>query len=179
TRTLRQQLAAMGISDQARYNIDGRLKTKEDEFVQAVMLAHGVRVEALADDGVVVPTEGVRVSVVLGDRGPHPVVVRSVSFDGFDGTAACEAQTVQQGGAFRCETPLKIPATATPTRPYWKRLSNAARYEFEPDAPFGLPFRPTPFRAHVTLALSGTDLTIDMPVQYRYEGAALGGATRM
>jgi hypothetical protein len=179
TRALRQQLASMGLSDQARFDIDARLKTKEDEFVQAVMLAHGVRVEALADDGIVVPSEGVRVSVVLGDRGPHPVAVRSVSFDGFEGAAACAAQTVQQGGAFRCDTPLKIPATARPTKPYWKRLPDAARYEFEPDAPFGLPFRPTPFRAHVTLALSNTGVTLEMPVQYRYEGAALEGEKRM
>ena len=43
----------------------------------------------------------------------------------------------------RCEFPI----TRKTTRPYWKRLPNAERYEFEPDAPFGLPFRPTPFRA--------------------------------
>ena len=66
----------MGLSEDARFNIDARLKTKEDEFAQAVMLAHGLRLEVLADDGVVVPTEGVRVSVVLGDRGPRPVTVR-------------------------------------------------------------------------------------------------------
>jgi hypothetical protein len=133
----------------------------------------------LADDGVVVPTETVRVSVVVGDRGPHPVAVRSVAFDGFDGAAACTATLLQQGGAFRCDSPLRIPASAKPTKPYWKRLPDAARYEFEPDAPFGLPFRPTPFVAHVTLTLSGTDVTVDLPVQYRYEGAALEGEKRM
>ena len=179
TRALRQQLASLGLSEDARATIDARLKTKEDEFVQAVMLAHGVRLEVLADDGVVVPTEGVRVSVVLGDRGPHPVAVRSVAFDGFDGTAACAVQAVQPGGAFRCDTPLKIPTNARPTKPYWKRPGDAGRYVFEPDAPFGLPFRPTPFRAHVTLALSGAEVTLDIPVQYRYEGAALEGEKRM
>ncbi|MSO56541.1 MAG: hypothetical protein EXQ55_06420 [Acidobacteria bacterium] len=178
-RQLRQGLAGFSLSEDARYNIDSRLKTKEDEFTQAALLSHGLRLEALADDGVVVPTESVRVSVVVGDRGPHPVAVRSVSFDGFDGTVACAAAPLQQGGAFRCDSPLGIPADAKPTKPYWKRLPDAARYVFEPDAPFGLPFRPTPFRAHVTLTLSGTDVTVDMPVQYRYEGAALEGEKRM
>src|SRR5204863_2943043 len=118
----RRQLADAGLSDDVRLNIDARLKTKEEEFQQAVLLAHGVRVDALADDGVVVPTESVRVSVVLGDRSPFPVAVRSVSFDGFDGTAACPTQTISQGGAFRCDTPLKIPADAKTTRPSWKRV---------------------------------------------------------
>jgi hypothetical protein len=178
-RQLRQGLAGSQLSEDARYNIDSRLKTKADEFAQAALLSHGVRLEVLADDGVVVPTETVRVSVVVGDRGPHPVVVRSVSFDGFDGAATCTATTLQQGGAFRCDSPLKIPADAKATKPYWKRLPDAARYEFGPDAPFGLPFRPTPFVAHVTLTLSGTDVTVDMPVQYRYEGASLEGEKRM
>jgi GlcNAc-PI de-N-acetylase/NPCBM-associated, NEW3 domain of alpha-galactosidase len=179
TRALRQQLGAMGLSDDARFNIDARLKTKEDEFAQGVMLAHGVRLEVLADDGVVVPGESVRVSVVLGDRGPRPVTIRSVAFDGFEGTGACATQTINQGGAIRCDAPLKIPADARTTKPYWKVLPNFARYEFEPDAPFGLPFRPTPFRARVTIDASGADLVVDVPVQYRYEGASLEGEKRM
>jgi hypothetical protein len=179
TRALRQQLTGMGLSEDSRFNIDARLKTKEDEFVQAVILAHGLRVEVLADDGVVVPTEGVRVSVLLGDRGPHPVAVRSVSFDGFDGTASCAAQTIHQGDSFRCDTPLRIPASAQPTKPYWKRPQDSGRYVFEPDAPFGLPFRPTPFRVHVAMALSGVDVTLETPVLYRYEGASLEGEKRM
>jgi len=179
TRTLRRQLAGMGLSDDARYNLDARLKTKEDEFSQAVILAHGVRVEVLADDGVVVPTESVRVSVMMGDRGPRPVTIQTIAFDGFDGAAACQLQTLNQGAASRCDSNLKIPATAKPTHPYWKRLPNAARYEFEQDAPFGLPVRPTPFRARLTLGLSGADVTLDLPVQYRYEGAELEGEKRM
>ena len=179
TRALRQQLATMGLSEDARFNIDARLKTKEDEFSQAVTLAHGLRLEVIADDGVVVPTEAVRVSVVLGDRGPRPVTIRSVAFDGFDGAAACPTQTLNQGGAFRCDSPLKIPADAKTTKPYWKVIPGTGRYAFEPDAPFGLPFRPTPFRAHVTIAASGADITMDVPVQYRYEGAALEGEKRM
>jgi hypothetical protein len=179
TRALRQQLASMGLADDARFNIDARLKTKEDEFSQAVMLAHGLRLEVIADDGVVVPTESVRVSVVLGDRGPRPVTVRAVAFDGFDGAGTCATQALNQGGAYRCDSPLKIPADAKTTKNYWKVIPGTGRYAFEPDAPFGLPFRPTPFRAHVTIAASGADVTVDIPVQYRYEGAALEGEKRM
>jgi hypothetical protein len=86
---------------------------------------------------------------------------------------------MKTGAVFRCDADLQIPANAKPTAPYWKRLPDAARYEFEPDAPFGVPFRPTPFRADITLTLSGTDVTMNMPVQYRYEGSDLSGEKRM
>src|SRR2546421_398491 len=39
--------------------------------------------------------------------------------------------------------------------------------------------RATPFRAHIALTLSGADVTVDLPVQYRYEGASLEGEKRM
>jgi hypothetical protein len=67
-RSLRQQLTGIALSEDARFNIDARLKTKEDEFSQAAVLAHGLRIEVLADDGLVVPTQEVRVSVIVGAR---------------------------------------------------------------------------------------------------------------
>ena len=35
---------------------------------------------------------------------------------------------------------------------------DAARYDFEPDVPFGVPFRPTPFRATFALSIAGADV---------------------
>jgi LmbE family N-acetylglucosaminyl deacetylase len=179
-RALRKQLSAMSLSDDARYNIDQRLKTKEDEFSEAAVLAHGLRLEVLADDGIVVPGEPLRVSVMIGDRARRSAAnIRSVMLKGFDGGNACTPGTLQDGNVYRCELQVSIPAGAKPTKPYWKRLPDAARYEFEPDAPFGLPFRPTPFRAAVSLALSGAEVALDLPVEYRYEGKALEGEKRM
>jgi LmbE family N-acetylglucosaminyl deacetylase len=176
--SLRRQLSSMGLPDGVRDVIDGRLKTKEDQFAEAGVLAHGLRIEVLADDGVVVPGDNLRVSVIVGDRG-RPVTVRSVTLSGFDGSAACPSASLQVGDVYRCDSPVRIPADTTPTKPYWRRLADAARYEFERDAPFGLPFRPTPFRASVTLALGGTDVSLDRPVQFRYEGKNLEGEKRM
>ena len=58
-------------------------------------------------------------------------------------------------------------------------MPKTARYEFEPDAPFGLPFRPTPFRASFTLTAGGTELHFERPVEFRYEGQQLEGEKRM
>jgi LmbE family N-acetylglucosaminyl deacetylase len=179
-RALRRQLSGMGLSDDARYNIDRRLQTKEDEFSQAAVLAHGLRLEVLAEDGTVVPGEPVRVSVMIGDRARKSTAnVTKVALKGFDGAVDCPPGTLQGGNVYRCESQVKIPAGAATTKPYWKRLPDAARYQFEADAPFGLPFRPTPFRANITLAIAGVDVTLDVPVEYRYEGQALEGEKRM
>jgi hypothetical protein len=179
-RALRAQLGAIALNDDARYNIDQRLKTKEAEFADAEVLAHGLRLEVLADDGIVVPGGPVRVSVMIGDRARRSgATIKAVTLKGFDGAAGCPAGTLESGNVYRCESQVTVPVDAKPTKPYWKRLPNAARYEFEPDAPFGLPFRPTPFRANVVLVLSGAEVALDLPVEYRYEGKALEGEKRM
>ena len=178
-RSLRQALTTMGASEDARFNIDDRLRRKEAEFTDAIVVAHGLRIEALADDGLVVPSQNLRVSIIIGDRGPSDVGVRAVSLTGFSGAGECSASALRSSAVYRCDSTVAVPADAKTTKPYWRRMRDAARYEFEPDAPFGLPVRPTPFRASITLTLDGTDITLDRPVQYRYEGARLEGEKRM
>jgi LmbE family N-acetylglucosaminyl deacetylase len=176
-RALRQQLATLGLAPEARFNLDARLKTKEDQFTDAALLAHGLRVDVLSDDGVVVPGQDVRVSISIGDRG-RPVAVASVALDGLSTPAPCQAEALDVGAVYRCDVAAQIPASARITRPYWKALQTSARYEFEPDAPFGLPFRPTPFRARFTLTAGGVDLHFERPVEFRYEGQQLEGEKR-
>src|SRR5262249_11963023 len=51
-RVLRRALRGMAIDEVAKFDIDFRLRQKEGEFQQAALLADGVKIEALADDGV-------------------------------------------------------------------------------------------------------------------------------
>jgi hypothetical protein len=209
-RGLRHQLQSMALDANAAYDIDLRLQQKEQEFQHALLVAAGVRVEALADDGVVVPGQNVKVSVIVANNGPSPLAVKQVKFEGFGGAGACALtqvtaafgrggpggpagagrgrgaaqpaaviSTLQKGVAARCEPTLQIPADERTTEPYWHRAGEAGRYTFDPDAPFGLPFRPTPFSAQVTLDLSGGDEIVDtLPVEYRYEGNIFSGEKR-
>ena len=177
-RSLRGQLAKMELTAEARFNLDARLKTKEDQFTDALVLAHGLRVEVLADDGVVIPGQEVRVTISIGDRG-RPVTVSSVTLDGFSTPGTCTAGALEVGAVYRCDAAAQIPAAARVTGTYWKPLPGNGRYEFEPDAPFGLPFRPTPFRASFTLAVGATELRFTRPVEFRYEGEQLEGEKRM
>jgi len=211
-RQLRGQLRTMAIDEAVRYEIDVRLRQKEREFQHAALAASGVRVEALSDDGVVVPGQPVRVSVIVANRGSAELTVRQVKFDGFDGDTACALTPVAaagggrggaapvgarggRGGAAapavapistlrtdqvgRCDPALTIPANARASEPYWHRAGEGGRYTFDTDAPFGLPFRPTPFYVQVTLALPGGEEVIHgTPVQYRYEGDIFSGEKR-
>ena len=83
-RVLRRELRSMAIDDAGKYEIDFRLRQKEGEFQQAIVLAHGVKIEALADDGVVVPGQPVKVNVIVANRGTGEVAIKNVKFDGFD-----------------------------------------------------------------------------------------------
>jgi LmbE family N-acetylglucosaminyl deacetylase len=203
-RVLRRSLRSMPIDDAGKFEIDFRLRQKEGEFQQAVVLAHGIKIEALADDGVVVPGQPVKVNVIVGNRGSGDISVKNVKFDGFQAGDSTCAMTAFSGGGFffpganrrqaapepampmvrkdqvaHCEPTLTIPADARVSEPYWHRKGEEGRYAFDADAPFGLPMRPSPFYVQVTLALAGGEEVIQgLPVQHRYEGDIFSGEKR-
>src|SRR5205085_2591619 len=82
-------LRTLPIDDAGKYEIDFRLRQKEGEFQSAALLAAGVKVEALADDGVVVPGQPVKVNVIIANYGAPDVAVKQVHFDGFEGETSC------------------------------------------------------------------------------------------
>ncbi len=207
-RVLRRELRTMAIDDAGKYEIDFRLRQKEGEFQQAIILAHGIKVEALADDGVVVPGQPVKVNVIVANRGAGEVAIKNVRFDGFNSAPApvCEMTAFAGGGFFpgagggrgrgnappaapmssirkdqvaHCEPTLTVPATARVSEPYWHRKGDEGRYTFDTDAPFGLPMRPSPFYVQVTLTLpGGEEIVSGLPIQHRYEGDIFSGEKR-
>src|SRR3984893_14459656 len=99
-RALRGRLGSMSMDAGARYDIDLRLAQKEGEFQQAILLANGVHVQVLADDGVVVPGQSVKVSLLVANNGATDVNVKQVTFTGFEQDAQCTLTAVT-GGAGR------------------------------------------------------------------------------
>jgi LmbE family N-acetylglucosaminyl deacetylase len=162
-RALRRDLAGMGLSETARFEIDFRLAQKESQFISALVVAADLRTEAIANDGVVTPGQRVGVQMIAVARGPVPVEVKARTLNGFD-------QATDKGGV--------IPATAKPTAAHFKYAKDAARFILDPDVPFGLPFRPTPFTASFTLAVAGVEFPVTVPVQARSEGNLFSGEKR-
>ena len=139
-RALRAQLAsrAIAIPTMRATRSTSAWRTKERQFSDAVLAAGGVRLEALADDGLVVAGQPVKVTVIVANRGASPIAVKQIGFRGLDGEAGvCKTGTVAAAAVLRCEAPLEISKQARLTGQYWKRLPDAGALQFEPDAPFG------------------------------------------
>ncbi|MPY87309.1 MAG: hypothetical protein GEU99_05260, partial [Luteitalea sp.] len=83
-RTLRAELETLVVDEDARYEIDFRLSEEERDFEEAVRLASGLRVEAFADDGVVVPGQPVNVAVRVAAHGGRDVHVRRLTLAGLE-----------------------------------------------------------------------------------------------
>ena len=211
-RALGAQLSGMsGVSDAARYEIGFRLDQKELEFQDAILLANSVRIETLADDGIVVPGQAVRVTTIVANRGAADVTVKQVGFLGFDVPGACAMTVVASSNIFggrggpgggrggrpapaqpistlkrdqvaQCSPSMTVSQNARVSEPYWHRAGEAGRYTFEADAPFGLPYRPTPFRTAVALTVGSgadaVDVVHSLPVLNRHEGNLFSGEKR-
>ena len=178
-RELRNSLAAMSLSENAQWEIDFRLATKERQFVNAALLVHSVRIEALASDGLVVPGQTIDVSVLIANRGSVPVTVRGVRTAGFTGAVACDTESIASGAVYSCAQAVTVPIDTRPTDIHWRLEPDADRYIVDEDVPFGAPFRSTPIRVALQFDLGqGVSVAIDRPVAYRYSDDIFAGEKR-
>ena len=183
-RSLRAQLASLPLGDSARYEIGFRLAQKERDFEDAVIAAHGVTLDAVADDGLVVAGQPVKLSILAVNRGGTIVDVTGVAVSGFENTGACQAGRMKTDGVYTCTAEVHVPRDARLTTPYftdnyWKHPSNPAINIFAPDVPFGVPFRPTPFRVTFRLKAGTVEVAREVPIQFRYVKDIFYGDKRM
>ncbi len=178
-RDLRGKLATLGLDEAGRYEVDFRLAQKEEQFEQALLAAHGVRFEALADDGVVVRGQPVKVMLRVANRGAEPVEVKAARVAGFGGQASCQAGATASNKAWACDATLTVSADERFSTPYYVPRTDSKRYDFDPTVPFGVPARPTPFRVAFDVVASGQTVTLDVPVAHRYENSLFVGEKRM
>ena len=183
-RTLRGQLSGMGLSDDARYEIDFRLKVKEGDYENAVILAHGITFAAVANDGLVVGGQPISVQIAAQNRGASDISVTDVKVSGIDAARACAPGAARKDAVYTCTSTGTIPANAKATEPYftdkyWKHPENDAAYDFDPSVPFGVPFAPTPFRVAFKVKAGSVEVTRDLPIEYRYVKDVYFGDKRM
>jgi LmbE family N-acetylglucosaminyl deacetylase len=183
-RALRARLGSLGLTDAARYEIDFRLKAKERDYEDAVIAAHGLSFDAVADDGLVIAGQPVKLSILAVNRGAGEVKIESVAIAGFDSPAACAAGAVKKDAVYTCSSEAHVPKTAKLTTPYfndnyWKHPENSAISVFEPGVEFGVPFQPTPFRVTFHVKAGEADITREVPVEFRYVRDIYNGDKRM
>jgi hypothetical protein len=181
-RALRASLGSMGLAEDARYNLNFRLGTSESYFEQAVVAAHVLSTEAVADDGLVIAGQTMRVTLAAVNRGASDVTISGVELSGFEGAtllqrvrASCTGlpMVLKKDATFTCTSNVAIPNDAPLTEPYftdqyWKNQPSQAINRFDPSVPFGVPFAPSPFRAVFLVKAGNVDLVLDRPIEYRY-----------
>ncbi|HTI38828.1 MAG TPA: PIG-L family deacetylase [Vicinamibacterales bacterium] len=182
-RSLLSQLGSMGLSDSAKYELEFRLKQKERDYQDAVVAAHGLKFEAIADDGLIVAGQPIKLSLVALNRGATDVDVTGVAVAGLSG-AACAAGPAKAGAVYSCSVDASVPADAKLTQPYfhdnyWKHPGNPAREDFDPGVPFGIAFAPSPFHVTYRVKAGAVDITEDQPIQFRYVKDVYEGDKRM
>ena len=183
-RALRAELGSMGLTDSARYEIDFRLKNKERDYQDAVLAAHGITFDAVADDGLVIGGQPVRLSMIAVNRGATDVDVTGVTIAGFDSPGSCKTGDVKKNAVFTCQVDAHVPKDARLTTPYfddnyWKHPANHAINTYEPGVPFGVPFRPSPFRVTFVVKAGDVEVAREIPVEYRYLKDPFVGDKRM
>ena len=183
-RALRERLPSLGLDDTARYEIDFRLRIKERDYQDAVLAAHGLSFDAIADDGPVIAGQPVKLSILAVNHGQSDVSVTKVSITGFSAPATCAAGAVKKDSVYTCTSEAHVPKNARLTTPYfndnyWKHPENQAIQIFDPDVEFGVPFAPTPFRVTFHIKAGDAEVTRDIPVEFRYVRDIYLGDKRM
>jgi LmbE family N-acetylglucosaminyl deacetylase len=183
-RALRAQLGSMRLADAARDEIEFRLKNKERDYENAVIAAHGLTFDAVADDGLVIGGQPVKLSLLALNRGGSDVAVSDVAIAGFDTPSTCAPNTIKKDAVYTCSADARVPGNAAPTSPYftddyWTHPSNPAINAYDPAVPFGVPFAPTPFHVTYHVRAGSVDVTKDVPIQFRYVKDIYIGDKRM
>ena len=177
-RALQGDLGGMGLAEMAKYEIDLRLAQKVTQFEQTLVLAADVRLDAVANDGLVVGGQPVQVQIIAANRGDASVSLGG-SLSGFtSATGDCVTATLAPKGARNCKMTAIVPVNARLTAAHFKYATDAARFILDPDVPPGLPFRLTPFVATVALTIGGEAASILVPVASRSEGNLYSGEKR-
>ncbi len=173
---VRASLASLNLPEPARFEIDFRLAQKEPQFAQALLLAAKVRLDAVARDGLVVAGQPLQIDLLAVNRGRSAVDITTAA-SGFSEPAGC-TMTLPPGMSRNCDQKVTIPTDASLTAAHFRNGPVGARYVFDPDVPFGLPFRPTPYVATFSLSVTGTAFTIALPIQSRSERDIFAGEKR-
>lgn len=178
-RQLRADIAASSLSVDAKYDLEHRLALKEDQFVNALTLAHGIALEPIAAEGEVVPGERFNVDLLVVNEGPEPIDVTSVEVVTPAGwTQQREggetSGTISGGEGLASVVAVRVADNAEYSRPYWVRNPDVDRFDILKPELLGIPFEPGPVQAKVTFRSGDIEAVLEEAVQYRYEGPWVG-----
>ncbi|HEY0457646.1 MAG TPA: PIG-L family deacetylase [Pyrinomonadaceae bacterium] len=164
------------------------LQKKQDEFAEAIRLAAGIQIDALADKETVVAGEDFRTTVKVFFPDAGNIKVKEIALNKPAGwqVSKSEAPTEANQNAFRREVGnenayfnVKVPADAPLTQPYWmEKERNGYLYAWNDRENQTLPFQPALVSADVKIEVGGREIMLRQPVQYRFDDDIRGEIRR-
>ncbi len=199
-RGLRRDTLPEGLTAESRTEIEHRMAFRYIQIQEAIALAHGLVVDAVAESGVVVPGSsfGAQISV-LG--GPTAATITGIGIEVPDGWKVSQSPaspgTPPGPGPRRRPLPPPLgpddlPLESSPASPLraefgvsvgnatalsrqpWEDVPGMDRFEAVSTDVFGLPARPPQVVARVAFESAGVPVEIRSPVEYRYDGPWVG-----
>ncbi|HJR07602.1 MAG TPA: PIG-L family deacetylase [Pyrinomonadaceae bacterium] len=189
TQEARASLARLKDSTDSRAEADFLLAQKEREFREALRLAYGVRVDALADAETVARGNSFVVAVRVFAPDPRVGRVEELRLRAPESwrVERLEAPSKSETAFAARESPLAVayfrvhvPVDAEPTQPYWltPERRKGDMYVWDKDDPKTEPFAPPLVSGEVVMGMGGTPQVLSAPVEYRYLDGVRGEVRR-
>ncbi len=152
---------------------------KENEFKNAIKLASGLRIDALANQETVANGEDFLTSVKVFYPESSNIKVKEVKLNAPNGWEISQAEEPKNDSPFARffrETAndskffnVKVASNAKPTQPYFMEAEKENYlYKWNDEAAKNKPFQDALMSADVTVEIDGTEITFYQPVEYRY-----------
>jgi len=186
-RKLRADVSRSEISADAKFELEHRLRPKEEDFEKAIALAHGIDLLPTADRGEITRGGRFRVEVQVTNPSPEPVRILAVLVPTPPGWVVTEFEDEKTpfpklpaplagNGRLHARFDVTVGAGADYDRPYWTRTDPTIdRFTLLEPKHFGLPWRPPSVTSTVTFRSGEVEVALSKTVQHRYAGRWVGG----
>ncbi|MEE8348908.1 MAG: PIG-L family deacetylase [Acidobacteriota bacterium] len=180
--TLKADILASGLDESGKFQILFMLDQKEKDFRQALRLAHQISIEALVDDGTVIPGQEFELVVTVTNGGSDPVSLNAIQVTTPAGWSTRELDTtpdvIPSHQVLHHRFKITVSGKAELTRPYWTRPPSSSRYRLLRPEDAGLPWSPPAVTVELLYRSSGVESSVDGLAQHRYPGPWVGGEQR-
>lgn len=181
-RDLGGRIEQSGLSERSKYELLFLVSRKEDDFQQALRYAHQLSLEAVVDDGMVIPGQPFQLEVRIANGSRKSIPVEKFQIDTPAGWTVNGDRHSQEHIPARGTLLRRFAVTAPPeaelTRPYWEPEAKYARYRWVRPEDATRPWSPPPLRVKAVYVSDQISSALQAAAQYRYEGPWVGGEQR-
>lgn len=179
TRDLLARIRSSSLDAGAKTTLAQRLAKKEREFEDALVLAHGLVVQAVSNDGDVTRGQTFDVRALVVNQGGTALAFDGVALETPEGSQVAGgiekpgdlAAGQKTQGVFK----VTMAGSARFTQPYWRKNPKTDRYDLDVPSDFSRPWSPADVRARFSFRSDGVAFSTTVPAIHRYEGRWVGG----